>query len=67
VDYAEYRQDSGVRLPFQWTVARPLGRFTTQVSEIQQNLTVDDSKFAKPAAAAAPAAEQKPAEKPPAK
>jgi photosynthetic reaction center cytochrome c subunit len=61
VDYAEYRQDSGVRLPFQWTIARPLGRFTIQVSEIQQNVPVDDSRFAKPAAAAAPApAEQKP-------
>lgn len=61
VDYAEYRQDSGVRLPFQWTIARPLGRFTIQVSEIQQNVPVDDSRFAKPAAAATPApAEQKP-------
>jgi len=67
VDYAEYRQDSGVRLPFQWTVARPLGRFTIQVSEIQQNVPVDDKKFEKPATAAPPAAEQKPAEKPPAK
>lgn len=67
VDYAEYRQDSGVRLPFQWTIARPLGRFTIQVSEIQQNVPVDDSKFAKPAAAP-PAAAPTPAEqKPPAK
>jgi hypothetical protein len=66
VDYAEYRVDNGVRLPFQWTVARPRGRFTVQIAEIQQNVPVDDSKFAKPAAAAAPA-EQKPAEKPPAK
>ncbi|MBZ5504079.1 MAG: c-type cytochrome [Acidobacteriia bacterium] len=60
VDYAEYRLDSGIRLPFQWTVARPLGRFTIQVSEIQQNVPVDDSKFAKPAAAAPAPAEQKP-------
>jgi len=66
VDYAEYRQDSGIRLPFQWTVARPLGRFMIQVNEIQQNVPVDDSKFAKPLAASAPA-EQKPAEKSPAK
>ena len=66
VDYTEYRLDSGVRLPFQWTIARPRGRFTIQIAEIHQNVPVDDSKFEKPAAAAAPA-EQKPAEKPPAK
>ncbi|HXO37708.1 MAG TPA: c-type cytochrome [Candidatus Acidoferrum sp.] len=59
VDYAEYRIDSGVKLPFQWTVARPLGRFTIQVAEIQQNVPIDDSKFTKPAAAP----EQKPAAK----
>jgi photosynthetic reaction center cytochrome c subunit len=66
VDYAEYRLDSGVRLPFQWTVARPLGRFTIQVTEMQQNVPIDDSKFAKPIAAAPAAAapaEQKPTAK----
>lgn len=58
VDYADYRTEGGVKLPFQWTVARPLSRFTIQVTEIKQNVPIDDSKFAKPAAAAAPA--QKP-------
>jgi photosynthetic reaction center cytochrome c subunit len=68
VDYAEYKQDMGVRLPFQWTIARPLGRFTIQVSEIQQNVPVDDSKFTKPAATAPPVAAPTPAEqRPPAK
>ena len=66
VDYADYRSEGGVKIPFQWTIARPLGRFTIQVNEVQQNVPVDDAKFAKPAAAA-PAAEQKPAEKPLAK
>jgi photosynthetic reaction center cytochrome c subunit len=66
VDYAEYRVDNGVKLPFKWTIARPLGRFTIEISEIHQNVPVDDSKFAKPAATAAPV-EPKPAEKPPAK
>lgn len=56
VDYTDYRVDGGVKLPFQWTVARPAGRFTIQVSEIQQNVAIDDAKFAKPAA-------EKPAEK----
>jgi hypothetical protein len=66
VDYADYREDSGIRLPFTWTIARPLGRFTISITEIHQNAPIDDSKFEKPAAGAAPA-EQKPAEKPPAK
>ncbi len=59
VDYADYRADGGVKLPFQWTVARPLGRFTIQVTDIQQNVPIDDAKFAKPAAPS----EQKPAAK----
>lgn len=57
VDYTDYRTDGGIKLPFQWTIARPLGRFTIQVSEMQQNVPIDDAKFAKPAAPAP--AEQK--------
>ncbi|HWZ41921.1 MAG TPA: c-type cytochrome [Candidatus Saccharimonadales bacterium] len=52
IDYADYREDSGVRVPFRWTVARPMGRFTIQIEAMQQNIPVDDGKFAKPAAAA---------------
>ena len=52
VDYADYRAQDGVKVPFQWTVARPNGRFTIQVSDLQQNVPVDDKKFEKPAAAA---------------
>jgi hypothetical protein len=51
IDYADYREVSGVKIPFSWTLARPGGRFTIQVSEVKQNVPVDDSKFAKPAAA----------------
>jgi photosynthetic reaction center cytochrome c subunit len=52
VDYADYRAQDGVKVPFQWTLARPLGRFTIQVTELQQNVPVDDKKFEKPVAAA---------------
>ena len=48
VDYADYRGESGVKIPFQWTVARPLARFTIQITEAQHNVAIDDSKFAKP-------------------
>jgi photosynthetic reaction center cytochrome c subunit len=48
VDYADYRAQDGVKVPFQWTLARPLGRFTIQIAELQQNVPVDDKKFEKP-------------------
>jgi photosynthetic reaction center cytochrome c subunit len=50
IDYADYRDVSGVKIPFRWTLARPSGRFTIQVTDVQQNVPVDDAKFAKPAA-----------------
>jgi photosynthetic reaction center cytochrome c subunit len=50
IDYADYRDADGVKVPFRWTLARPNGRFTIQVNELKQNVPVDDAKFAKPAA-----------------
>jgi photosynthetic reaction center cytochrome c subunit len=60
IDYADYREAGGVKIPFRWTLARPSGRFTIQVSEVRQNVPVDDAKFAKPPA---PAEEKKGAAK----
>lgn len=48
IDYADYREANGVKIPYRWTLARPNGRFTVQVSEMQQNVPVDDAKFVKP-------------------
>ena len=50
IDYADYRDTNGVKIPYRWTLARPNGRFTIQVSEVMQNVSVDDRKFAKPPA-----------------
>jgi photosynthetic reaction center cytochrome c subunit len=50
VDYADYREINGVKIPYRWTLARPNGRFTIQVSDLKQNVPVDDAKFAKPPA-----------------
>ncbi|MGC1961548.1 MAG: c-type cytochrome [Candidatus Sulfotelmatobacter sp.] len=50
IDYADYREAGGVKIPFRWTLARPGGRFTIQVNEVKENVPVDDAKFAKPAA-----------------
>jgi hypothetical protein len=51
IDYADYRDVDGVKVPYRWTLARPSGKFTIQVSELRQNVPVDDSKFAKPGVA----------------
>ena len=49
VDYSDYRAVNGVQVPYRWTVARPAGQFTTQVTEVKQNVEIDDAKFTKPA------------------
>jgi hypothetical protein len=50
IDYADYRELSGVKLPYRWTLARPNGKFTIQISEAKQNVPVDNAKFLKPPA-----------------
>jgi photosynthetic reaction center cytochrome c subunit len=49
VDYADYRDVDGVKIPYKWTIARPGGRFTIQIDHVQQNVPIDESKFAEPA------------------
>ena len=48
IDYADYREVDGVKTPFRWTLSRPNGRFTIQLSEVKANVPIDDAKFAKP-------------------
>jgi photosynthetic reaction center cytochrome c subunit len=48
IDYADYRDNGGVKIPFRWTLARPGNRFTIQVEQMQQNVPIDDGKFAPP-------------------
>jgi photosynthetic reaction center cytochrome c subunit len=48
IDYADYRDADGIKIPFRWTLARPNGRFSIQIDSVQQNVPVDDAKFAKP-------------------
>ena len=48
IDYADYREQDGVKIPFKWTLSRPNGRFTIQIGEVKDNAAIDDAKFAKP-------------------
>lgn len=49
IDYADYRDAGGVKIPYRWTLSRPNGRFTIQIAEVKANVPVDDAKFVKPA------------------
>jgi hypothetical protein len=48
VDYSDYRDVSGVKLPFRWTVTWTDGLSAFEMKEIQANVPIDAAKFAKP-------------------
>ena len=48
IDYADYREVAGVKLPFRWTVTWLSGRSTIELTEVQPNVRIDAAKFAKP-------------------
>jgi photosynthetic reaction center cytochrome c subunit len=64
IDYADYREVDGVKVPFKWTLSRPGNRFTIQVEEMKQNVPVDDSKFIAPPPPAQQPGPQPPGQKP---
>lgn len=59
IDYADYRDVSGVKMPFRWMTTWTDGKAVTELSQIQANAPVDAAKFGKPAepAAVKPAAQ----------
>jgi photosynthetic reaction center cytochrome c subunit len=48
IDYADFRAVDGLKIPYRWTLARPNGRFTIQIDDVQQNVAVDDKLFIAP-------------------
>ena len=48
IDYMDYRESDGVKIPYAWTLARPGNRFTIKLDEVKNNVAIDDSKFEKP-------------------
>jgi photosynthetic reaction center cytochrome c subunit len=53
IDYGDYRDVDGVEIPFRWTMAQADGSSTIQLEQMQQNMPIDDAKFAKPTPLAA--------------
>jgi len=48
IDYADYRDVAGVKMPFRWIVTWTDGRSTTELTFVEPNVAIDASKFARP-------------------
>ena len=56
VDYSDYREVAGVKIPFRVMTTWADGRTLTQLTEVQPNVPIDGAKFAQPAPAPRPKA-----------
>jgi len=54
IDFDDYRDVGGVKVPFKWSFAWVSGRDSVELTEVQPNVAIDAAKFGKPAPAAAP-------------
>jgi photosynthetic reaction center cytochrome c subunit len=48
VDFSDYRDVDGVKMPYRWVVTWTDGRSTLTLSELRANVTIDAAKFGKP-------------------
>jgi hypothetical protein len=55
VDYADYREVSGIRVPFRWVVTWLDGRDTIELTEVRLNVAIDTARYRRPPAPVAPA------------
>ena len=51
LDYSDYRDAGGVKVPFHWTSTAPTGRFNVQIANVEANTPINDDVFSKPPAA----------------
>ena len=49
IDYSDYRDVAGVKMPFKWTMTWLDGRSNFEMSEIRPNVAIEASRFARPA------------------
>jgi photosynthetic reaction center cytochrome c subunit len=56
IDYSDYRDVAGVKMPFKWAYTWTDGQSTTELSDVQANVPIDAAKFMRPAAPARTAA-----------
>ena len=48
IDYGDYRDVAGIKMPFRWTVIWLSGRSTFELTDVQPNVPVDAARFAPP-------------------
>jgi len=53
IDYSDYRDVGGVKIPFHWVWAAPTGRFAVQIATAEPNAAIRDDVFGKPGVSAA--------------
>ena len=49
IDYSDYRDVAGVKMPFKWTAVWTDGRSEFEMTDIKPNVAIDPAKFSKPA------------------
>jgi hypothetical protein len=49
IDYSDYRDVAGVKLPFKWQVTWTDGQSSFEMNQVQPNVLIDAGKFDKPA------------------
>jgi hypothetical protein len=54
IDYSDYRDVSGVKVPFKWTTTWTNGQATAELSAVQVNASIDAARFNRPAPAPRP-------------
>ena len=52
IDYGDYRDVSGIQMPFKLTVTWTDGRSIIELSQVRANVAVDAARFSKPQASA---------------
>jgi len=55
VDYADYRDVAGVKIPFRRTVTQTYMQMNIELSDVQPNVPIDAARFARPAPTSRPA------------
>ena len=51
IDYSDYREVAGIKMPFHWTVTWTDGKSTIELSDVQPDVRIDASKFTQPVVA----------------
>ncbi len=51
IDYEDYRDQDGTKVPYRYTISRPNSRLAVQIEAVKFNVQVDESRFALPAMA----------------